>query len=43
MPVEDDIEEVTIDDEVEDLFDLDYDDALPDTDKILKTFDFSKM
>ena len=40
---EEDIEEVTIDDEDEDLFDLDYDENLPDTDKILKTFDFSKM
>ena len=38
-----DIEEVTIDDEDEDLFDLDYDENLPDTDKILKTFDFSNM
>ncbi|WP_249168659.1 hypothetical protein [Alkaliphilus sp. B6464] len=37
------IEEVTIDDEDEDLFDLDYDKNLPDTDKILKTFDFSNM
>lgn len=38
-----DIEEVNIDEEDEDLFDLDYDENLPDTDKILKTFDFSNM
>ncbi|ABW18852.1 hypothetical protein Clos_1307 [Alkaliphilus oremlandii OhILAs] len=41
---DEDIEEVNIDDEEGgDLFDLDYDENLPDTDKILKTFDFSKM
>ena len=40
---DDDIEEVIIDEEDDDLFDLDYEEALPDTDKILKTFDFSKI
>jgi len=37
------IEEVTIDEEDENLFDLNYEEIVPDTDKILKTFDFSKM
>lgn len=40
---DEDIEEVNFDDEDDNLFDLDYDDNLPNTDKILKTFDFSKM
>lgn len=40
---DEDIEEVNINEEDEDLFDLDYDENLPDTDKILKTFDFSNM
>lgn len=41
--IEESIEEVTIEDEDEDLFNLDYDENIPDTDKILKTFDFSKI
>ena len=43
ISVEDDIEEATIDNEDEDLFDLDYDESLLNTEKILKNFDFSKM
>lgn len=42
-PEDMDIEEMIIDDEDEDLFDLDYEENLPNSDKILKTFDFSKM
>lgn len=41
--IEASIEEVTMEDEDEDLFNLDYDENIPDTDKILKTFDFSKI
>lgn len=40
---DEEIEEVTFDDEDDSLFDLDYDENLPNTDKVLKTFDFSKM
>jgi len=37
-----DIEEVTFEEDVN-LFDLNYEEIIPDTDKILKSFDFSKM
>jgi len=40
---DEDIEEINLVDEDDNLFDLDYDENLPNTDKILKTFDFSKM
>ncbi len=40
---DEDIEEVTLDDEDDTLFDLDYDENLPDTDKVIKNFDFSNV
>jgi len=37
------IEEATFDEDDDNLFDLDYDEMPPDPNKILKTFDFSKI
>ena len=42
-PENEDIEDVSLDDEEDTLFDLDYDENPPDKDKILKTFDFPDM
>ncbi len=40
---DEDIEDASFDDGDHTLFDLDYDENPPDTDKVLKTFDFSNM
>jgi hypothetical protein len=40
---DEDIAEVTFDEDDDNLFDLDYEEIIPNTDKVLMTFDFSKM
>ncbi len=40
---DEDIEDASFDDGDHTLFDLDYDENPPDTDKVLKTFDFSNI